>query len=92
MAASCCAFAASVWHASCAIFFPSLLSLSCAAWGAQNREIRNVLEHFGLTVNRLMRVSYGPFDLKGIPRGSAREERIPRWLLERAGAAGSQLK
>ncbi len=29
----------------------------------KNREIRKVLEHLGLSVNRLQRVSYGPFDL-----------------------------
>jgi 23S rRNA pseudouridine2605 synthase len=35
----------------------------------KNREIRKVFEHFGMTVNRLIRVSYGPFQLARLPRG-----------------------
>ena len=41
----------------------------------KNREIRRVLEHFGLEVNRLMRVAYGPFELADLPRGQAVEIR-----------------
>lgn len=41
----------------------------------KNREIRRVLEHFGLEVNRLMRVAYGPFELADLPRGQAAEIR-----------------
>lgn len=29
----------------------------------KNREVKKILEHLGLTVNRLIRVSYGPFQL-----------------------------
>ncbi|MEM9284268.1 MAG: pseudouridine synthase, partial [Pseudomonadota bacterium] len=29
----------------------------------KNREVRNVMRHLGLTVNRLIRVAYGPFQL-----------------------------
>ena len=29
----------------------------------KNREIRKILEHFNLKVNRLIRISYGPFEL-----------------------------
>lgn len=41
----------------------------------RNREVRRVLEHLGLQVNRLMRVSYGPFALGDLPRGAAAEIR-----------------
>ena len=35
----------------------------------KNREVRRVLEHIGLTVNRLIRVSYGPFQLGHLEAG-----------------------
>lgn len=39
----------------------------------KNREIRKVLEHLGLVVNRLIRVSYGPFQLGELERGKVEE-------------------
>ena len=39
----------------------------------RNREIRRVLETLGLTVNRLIRISYGPFQLGALARGAAAE-------------------
>ena len=39
----------------------------------KNREVRRVLESLNLTVNRLIRLSYGPFQLGKLPKGSARE-------------------
>ena len=39
----------------------------------KNREVRRVLEHFGLEVSRLLRTSYGPFQLGDLPRGRAYE-------------------
>jgi 23S rRNA pseudouridine2605 synthase len=36
----------------------------------KNREIRRVCEHFGWRVARLIRVSYGPFQLGKLPRGA----------------------
>ncbi len=39
----------------------------------KNREVRNVMEAIGLTVNRLIRVSYGSFHLGSLPKGSVME-------------------
>ena len=36
----------------------------------KNREIKRVLEHFGLAVNRLIRVSFGPFQLAALADGA----------------------
>jgi 23S rRNA pseudouridine2605 synthase len=41
----------------------------------KNREVRNVLEHLGLEVSRLLRTRYGPFDLGDLARGQAVEIR-----------------
>ncbi|CAM3267323.1 Pseudouridine synthase [Sphingomonas antarctica] len=39
----------------------------------KNREVRVVLEHLGLSVNRLIRTAYGPFTLGGSAVGSVAE-------------------
>jgi len=39
----------------------------------KNREVRRVMEHLGLTVNRLIRVGFGPFLLGNLPSDSVRE-------------------
>ena len=39
----------------------------------KNREVRKVLESLGLTVNRLIRVAYGPYELGSLERGSVEE-------------------
>ena len=39
----------------------------------KNREIRNVLGELGLKVNRLIRLSYGPFQLGDLPAGAVEE-------------------
>ena len=39
----------------------------------KNREIRKVLEHLGLSVNRLIRLQYGPFKLGDLTRGAVAE-------------------
>jgi 23S rRNA pseudouridine2605 synthase len=39
----------------------------------KNREVRKVMAHIGLQVNRLIRIAYGPFELGSLPPGSAVE-------------------
>lgn len=39
----------------------------------KNREVRKVMAHVGLTVNRLIRVSYGPIELGPLKRGEIAE-------------------
>lgn len=46
----------------------------------KNREVRRVLEALGLKVNRLIRISYGPFELGALEPGEVEE--IPRRLLK----------
>jgi 23S rRNA pseudouridine2605 synthase len=41
----------------------------------KNREVRRVLEYMGLKVNRLIRVSYGPFNLGEIGENEVIEVR-----------------
>ncbi len=45
----------------------------------KNREIRRVCEHLGWTVNRLIRTSYGPFQLGQLKRGAV--EAVPARVL-----------
>jgi 23S rRNA pseudouridine2605 synthase len=52
----------------------------------KNREVRRVLEHLGLGVTRLIRISYGPFQLGDLPRGAVEEVR-GRVLRDQLGAA-----
>ncbi len=50
----------------------------------KNREIRRALEEVGLIVNRLIRVSYGPFQLGDLERGAVEEIR-PKILRDQLG-------
>jgi 23S rRNA pseudouridine2605 synthase len=52
----------------------------------RNREIRRAMEHIGVTVNRLIRISYGPFRLNEMEPGEV-EEIKPRVLREQLGLA-----
>ncbi len=52
----------------------------------KNREIRRVMEHLGLQVTRLLRTSYGPFQLGGLPPRAV-EEVNPKVLREQLGLA-----
>jgi 23S rRNA pseudouridine2605 synthase len=47
--------------------------LTFAIREGKNREVRKVLESLGLTVNRLIRVSFGPFNLGELPEWSVKE-------------------
>jgi 23S rRNA pseudouridine2605 synthase len=62
----------------------------------KNREVRNVMTHLGLEVNRLIRVSYGPFQLGELAEGQVEEVRS-RLLRDQLGeritaAAGADFK
>jgi 23S rRNA pseudouridine2605 synthase len=50
----------------------------------KNREVKNVLGDLGLAVNRLIRVSFGPFQLGDLPEGAIEEVRT-RHLREQLG-------
>ncbi len=50
----------------------------------KNREVRNVMAHLGLEVNRLIRVSYGPFQLAELAEGQVEEVKT-RVLREQLG-------
>src|ERR1700733_8158875 len=62
----------------------SNLWLNFAIREGKNREVRNVLAHLGLTVARLIRVSFGPFQL-GELEVAAVEEVPTRTLREQLG-------
>ena len=60
--------------------------LSFAIREGKNREVRNVLGHLGLQVNRLIRVAFGPFDLGELRDGATAEVETPA-LREQLGEA-----
>ncbi|MFM9842122.1 MAG: pseudouridine synthase [Dongiaceae bacterium] len=47
--------------------------LSFALTEGKNREVRRICEHLGWPVSRLIRVSFGPFDLAGLEAGAVEE-------------------
>ena len=58
--------------------------LTFAMREGKNREVKNVLGHLGLKVNRLIRVSFGPFQLGELAAGEIEEVRT-RTLREQLG-------
>ena len=54
---------------------PSNAWLQIALREGKNREIRVIMEHLGYQVSRLIRVSFGPFTLKGLESGDCAEIR-----------------
>lgn len=63
---------------------PANLWISLALAEGKNREVRRVLEALGLSVNRLIRLAYGPFALGQLGPGAV-EEVGPRVLREQLG-------
>lgn len=55
----------------------------------KNREVKRILEHLGLSVNRLIRLSFGPFQLGDLEVGLAEEVRT-RVLKDQLGKALSE--
>ncbi|ODN71610.1 pseudouridine synthase [Methylobrevis pamukkalensis] len=54
--------------------------LSIGLREGKNREVKNILGHLGLSVNRLIRVSFGPFQLNDLADGAVME--VPRKVLK----------
>jgi 23S rRNA pseudouridine2605 synthase len=59
----------------------------------KNREVKNILGALGLDVTRLIRISYGPFQLGELPEGAVQElkgkmlrDQLGERLIEEAGA------
>lgn len=63
------------------------LWLTMSLQEGKNREIRKVLDALGMQVNRLIRLSYGPFQLGRLPENGVEE--VPRKALK--GALGDKL-
>ena len=63
--------------------------LTIAIREGKNREVRKILEHLGLTVNRLIRISFGPFQLLDLAPGSV-EQVKRRTLAEQLGPKMAQ--
>jgi 23S rRNA pseudouridine2605 synthase len=69
---------------------PANLWISVSITEGKNREVRKVLEHLGLTVNRLIRTSYGPFRLNELQPGEVEELR-PKVLREQLGMTEEEM-
>ena len=63
--------------------------LTIAIKEGKNREVRRIMEHLGHPVSRLIRLSYGPFQLGNLDKGKVEEIR-PSILKEQLGGADSK--
>jgi 23S rRNA pseudouridine2605 synthase len=54
--------------------------ITVAIQEGKNREVRKLMEHLGLTVSRLIRVAFGPFQLGNLAPGEVSE--VPRAVIE----------
>ncbi len=64
----------------------------------KNREIKRVLEYLGLSVNRLIRVSFGPFQLQDLEEGAVEEiktriieDQLGEALIQEAGCVFNEI-
>jgi len=64
--------------------------LTMALTEGKNREIKRVLEHIGLDVARLIRLSYGPFQLGDLAEGAVEEVKL-KTLREQLGKGIAEL-
>jgi 23S rRNA pseudouridine2605 synthase len=63
--------------------------LSIGLREGKNREVRTILDHLGLTVNRLIRISFGPFQLLDLEPGEVEAVRR-RVLIDQLGRQVAQ--
>lgn len=47
--------------------------VECTLTEGKNREIRKVFNHFGIAVNKLIRIQYGPYALENMQQGEIKE-------------------
>jgi 16S rRNA U516 pseudouridylate synthase RsuA-like enzyme len=64
--------------------------LEITLYEGKNREIRRIFEHFGVTVNKLVRTQYGPYRLTGLAPGYARELDVPVEMAQSAFQLATQ--
>ncbi|GLI91066.1 hypothetical protein LMG27198_00580 [Methylocystis echinoides] len=64
--------------------------IAMALTEGKNREIKRVMEHLGLAVTRLIRISYGPFQLGDLAEGAVEEVKL-KVMRDQLGKALAEL-